>query len=104
MVFSKSVVYAESSKIIKPSLRTIAQNAYCFGDIYLLYGKNYRSVILAVKRKLSDSHWFKSTRAVLRWEYRLAHQLVRAELKDKGHMSYCSFYCFLMSHIYSMAE
>ena len=43
----------------------IAQNAYCFVDIYLLYGKNYRSVILAVKRKLSDSHWSKSARAVL---------------------------------------
>ena len=82
----------------------IAQNAYCFWDIYLLYGKNYRSVILSMKRKLSDSHWSKSTRAVLRWEYRLAHKLVRAELKDKGHMSYCSFYCFLMSQLCSMAE
>ena len=55
------------------TLLPIAQNAYCFGDIYLLYGKSYRSVILAVKRKLSDCHWSKSTRAVLRREYRLAH-------------------------------
>ena len=51
----------------------IAQNAYCCWDIYLLHGKNYRSVILAVKRKLNDSHWSKITRALLRREYRLAH-------------------------------
>ena len=61
----------------------LTHRAECFVDIYLLYGKNYRSVILAVKRKLSDSHWSKSARAVLCRECRLAHQLVRAELKDK---------------------
>ena len=82
----------------------IAQNAYCSWDIYLLHGKNYSSVKLAVKRKLNDSHWFKFTRALLRREYRLADQLVRAELKDKGHTNYCSFYCFLISHLRTVAE
>ena len=82
----------------------IAQNAYCSWDIYLLHGKNYRSVKLAVKRELNDSYWFKFTRALLRSEYRLADQLVRVELKDKGHTTYCSFYCFLIPHLRTVAE
>ena len=85
-------------------LYDIAQNAYCSWDIYLLHGKNYRSVMLAVKRELNDCHWSKFTRALLRREYRLAHQLVGAELKDKGLMNLCSFYCFLISHLCTVAE
>ena len=62
----------EKQEVLIP-IQPFAQNAYCFGDIYLLSGKSYRSVILVVKRKLSDCHWSKSMRAVLHREYRLAH-------------------------------
>ena len=48
-----------------------------------IYSENYRSRKLMAKRNSSGSHWSNITHAFLRIENGFAHELVRAELRNK---------------------